>query len=352
MQAAIINAGDIEVATLPDPEPAPGQILVAPKYTGICGSDLHVRAIMKEMADSLGETERAEIPNIVPGHEFSAEIVGFGAGTDSPLKFGDRIVPIPFTPMGHDHQIIGLSPLYSGGIATLSLVDAERCFRIPDAIPSDHAALTEPLAVGLHAANLASRRGGPNIILGCGPVGLAVLLALKSQGRGPILAADFSAERRAIAEALGADIIVDPAQGSPYEHWDALGFEEQQVSPLLTPDLYGGALGPNIFDCVGAPGLIDSMIKSAPRHAHLIIVGVCPHEDKYTPQEGILKELSLEFSFAYTPAEFTECLKMIGDNGDAISKLITSRLPMSQTAEAFDRLATQPTEIKVLIEPS
>ena len=55
MQAAIIKAGDIEVATLPDPEPGPGQILVAPKYTGICGSDLHVRAIMKEMADSVGE---------------------------------------------------------------------------------------------------------------------------------------------------------------------------------------------------------------------------------------------------------------------------------------------------------
>jgi len=352
MKAAAFQGGAIRIVDLPDPVPTAGKVLVAPAFAGICGSDLHMRTTLAEMANASSEAERQSMPVIVPGHEFSARVVAFGPETDAAFKPGDRVVPLPFTPMGHDYQVIGLSPIHSGGIATLSVVDASRCLRIPDVIPDDLAALTEPLAVGLHAANLANRRAGPNIVLGCGPVGLAVLLALKLKGRGPILAADFSAERRAMAARMGADIVIDPAEGSPFRHWDDLGFAESQASPLLTPDQFGAALGPNIFDCVGARGILDNIVKNAPRHAHVIIAGVCPHEDKHTPQEAIMKELSLEYSFAYTPAEFAQSLRMIGDNAETVSQLITSRLPIAQTEEAFDRLASRPTEIKVLIQPN
>ena len=352
MRAAALRDGTIAIVELPDPVPTAGKLLVAPAYAGICGSDLHLQAMLKEAAAPLSEPERAGMPVFVPGHEFSAHVVGLGPETSSGLKPGDRVVPLPFTPMGHDYQIVGLSPLHSGGIATLSVVDAERCLRIPDSIPDDLAALTEPLAVGLHAANLANRRSGPNVILGCGPVGLAVLLALKAQGRGPVLAADFSAERRAMAERLGADIVIDPAEGSAFSHWDDLDFTEGPTSPLLTPAQMGEALGPNIFDCVGAPGIMDSILKNAPRHTHLIVVGVCPHADKYTPQEAILKELAVEYSFAYTPEEFRRSLRMIGERAEEVAHLITSRLPLEQTADAFDRLANRPTEIKVLIRPA
>ncbi|HEX4184102.1 MAG TPA: alcohol dehydrogenase catalytic domain-containing protein, partial [Caulobacteraceae bacterium] len=185
-----MKGAEIGVMELPDPQPTSGQILVAPQFAGICGSDLHVRAAMKQMAEQTPETQRASLPGLVPGHEFSAEVVEIGPGADTPFKRGDRIVPIPFVKSGHGTEIVGLSAAYSGGLSNLSVVIADRCFRIPQSIPFDLAALTEPLSVGRHAANLANRNRGPNLIIGCGPVGLAVLLALKAQGRGPILAAD------------------------------------------------------------------------------------------------------------------------------------------------------------------
>lgn len=351
MKAAALRGGKIEIVELPDPAPGEGKVLVAPAYAGICGSDLHLQAILRGTFEGLSESQRAEMPLFVPGHEFSARVLEFGPNTSSSLKPGDRIVPIPFTPMGHDYQVIGLSPFYSGGIANLSVVDADRCYRIPDTIGDDLAALTEPMAVGMHAANLANRSSGPNVILGCGPVGLAVLIALKAQGRGPILAADFSAERRAMAEKLGADIVIDPAADSAFSHWNDLHFVESLTTPLLTEAQIGALKRPNIFDCVGAPGILNNIIKNAPRHTHVIVVGVCPHEDKHTPQDAIVKELAVDYSFAYSPAEFAASLRLIGDRPEAVAQLITSRLPMEQTADAFDRLANNPTEIKVLIRP-
>lgn len=354
MRAAVLQGRSITVADLPDPSPPPGFLLVEPIATGICGSDLHYRerAIAAEEAVPAGGRE--SLPRIVPGHEFSARFLDAGANTASPFKPGDRLAPLPFTHNAHapnGFEVIGLSPTYSGGLATLSVVDASRVFAIPDAVPDDLAALTEPLAVGLHAANLATRNRGPNVVIGGGPVGLAVIFALLGQGRGPILAADFSPERRAAAEALGADIVLDPAVNSPFESWGDLNFAPYPSSPLLEREFRGLPPGANIFDCVGVPGLLDHLIKNAPQHSHVITVGVCAHEDKLTPREAIVTELTLEFSFAYRPEEFQQSLDAIAANPDRVRRLITSHLPLAETAAAFDRLANQPDQIKVLIDP-
>ena len=354
MRAAILQGSSITVDTWPDPEPGPGHLLVSPIATGICGSDLHYRerAIAAEAA--LPEDQRNSLPRIVPGHEFSARLVDVGPDTDTRLKPGDRLVALPFTHSANAQQgfeVIGLSTVYSGGLATLSVIDAVRAFAIPDEVPDDLAALTEPLAVGLHAVNLANRNPGPNVVLGCGPVGLAVILALVREGQRPILAADFSHQRRSAAEALGADFVIDPSDQSPYEHWLDLGFEAQPPSPLLERTFRGLPPGANIFDCVGTLGLLDRIIKGAPRHSHVITVGVCAHEDKLTPREAIVTELTLEFSFAYRPEEFQDALDFIAAEPDRVRRLITSHLPLSETADAFDRLAKNPEEIKILIDP-
>ena len=352
MRAAVLHGPSFRIETLPDPSPGPGQLLVRPLYNGICGSDLSLRKQMAAAFEATPPEARGQIPGIIPGHEFSAEVVGIAPGTDTALKPGDRITGLPFT---HDHTgpaTIGLSPVHGGGLATLSCIDAVRSFRIPDAIPDDLAALTEPLAVGLHAANLASRNKGPNMVIGCGPVGLAVILSLKLAGRGPILAADFSAERRATAAALGADIVLDPATDSPYARWADLGHTPLPMSPLLPRDFHGLPPGLNIFEATGAPGVLDQIVKAAPPHAHIVVVGVCPHEEKLTPLEGILRELTLEFSFAYRPEEFAAALSLIGAHPDAAARLITSRQPLASTEAAFDSLAKNPHEIKILIDPN
>lgn len=348
MRAAVLQGFDIVIADVPEPRPAAGQILVAPKFNGICGSDLHARAARREAA-AHGTPPR---PSLVPGHEFSAEVIEVARGTDTPFRPGDRVVPIPFAKSAHGLEIVGLSPNFSGGLAPLSVVIADRCFRVPDGLAYDLAALTEPLAVGLHAANLANRNAGPNMVIGCGPVGLAVILSLKLQGRGPIIAADFSAERRALAEAFGADIVVDPAKSSPYAHWDQIGFSPAPTSPLLEREFSGRPTGVNIFECVGASGLIDQVIKAAPIHSHIVVVGVCAHVDHHTPIEANMRELTLEYSFAYRPGEFAAALRMIDANPDMCAKMITDRLPLARTAEAFETLANMPTQVKVLIDPN
>ncbi|MCA8902456.1 MAG: zinc-binding dehydrogenase, partial [Hyphomonas sp.] len=352
MRAAVLHGNNFRIETLPDPSPAPGQLLVRPLFNGICGSDLSLRKQMAAAFEATPLEAREELPTIIPGHEFSAEIVGIAPGTDTKLKIGDRVTGLPFTITHEGPQGIGLSPGHGGGLATLSCLDASRSYRIPDDVPDDLAALTEPLAVGLHAANLASRNSGPNMVIGCGPVGLAVILALKLAGRGPILAADFSAERRAAAAALGADIVLDPAEGSPYDRWSDVGHVPAPMSPMLERELKGRPPGLNIFEATGAPGVLDQIVKSAPPHAHIVVVGVCPHDETITPLEGILRELTIEFSFAYRPTEFDDALAMIAAHPDQAARLITSRQPLANTEAAFDSLAKNPHEIKILIDPN
>ena len=91
---------------------------------------------------------------------------------------------------------------------------------VPNGLAAEHAALTEPLAVGIHAVAKANVRGDEvPLVIGCGPVGLAVIAGLKLKGLHPIVAADYSPARRALAQRLGADIVVDPAQTQPYATW-------------------------------------------------------------------------------------------------------------------------------------
>ena len=220
-------------------------------------------------------------------------------------------------------------------------------------MPDSLAALTEPLAVGIRAVAAATRFDGPNLIIGCGPVGLAVIFALKMQGRGPIIAADLSASRRAIAEALGTDIVIDPGEQSMWEQWASVGFTPSMPSPLLQEALEEVAelKAPNIFECVGAPGLIDQVTQSAPPHSHVIVVGACAHEDKFTPINGITRELTLEFSFAYRMSQFRRSLEMIASNLAMAEKFVTKELPLAQTQHGFDLLMGNPEDIKVIIKP-
>lgn len=353
MRAAVLTGGTISIETLPDPTPMPGQIVIKPFQTGICGSDLSLRKQMAALEESLPERERAAAtPAIVPGHEFCGEVVDIPTGTETNLKVGDLITALPFTEHENEPHCIGLSPVFSGGIATLTCVDAVRSFKLPDGVPSELGALTEPFSVGLHAANLASRTASPNLVIGCGPVGLAVIMALRLAGRGPIIAADFSPERAAIAETLGADQIINPAETSPYTAWQDFGFAPAPMSPLLPRDVTGRPAGLNIFECTGVEGVLVDIIQNAPAHSHIVVVGVCPHEEKFTPVEAITRELTFDFSFAYRPDEFAVALDLIAENPDDMARFITSRRPLAETAAAFDTLATAKSEIKILIEPN
>ncbi|WFU38692.1 zinc-binding dehydrogenase [Bradyrhizobium sp. CB82] len=127
-------------------------------------------------------------------------------------------LPALLTPAGI--QGIGYSNDNIGGYAEAMLFSEPLLLEVPNGLAAEHAALTEPLAVGVHAVAKANVRGGEvPLVIGCGPVGLAVIAALRIKGLRPIVAADYSPARRALAAKLGADIVIDSRASQPYAAW-------------------------------------------------------------------------------------------------------------------------------------
>ncbi len=235
MRAAIFRNGEIVVDTMPEPVPGAGQVLVRTLACGICGSDLHARKHahrMVEMAKFFPGRKPMDLSrDVVFGHEFCCEIVDYGPATQRGLKPGSRVCSLPALSTPTGPQGIGYSNDNIGGYAERMLLSEALLLPVPNGLAAEHAALTEPLAVGVHAVAKANVRGDEvPLVIGCGPVGLAVIAALKLKGLHPIVAADYSPARRSLAEKLGADIVVDPALTQPYASWAAhaaMSAEEQ-----------------------------------------------------------------------------------------------------------------------------
>ena len=217
MRAAVTRGGRLVLGDVPEPVPSSGHVVVRSLSAGICGSDLHALADFPHftgLMDSVGVPALDPGADCVFGHEFCAEIVEHGPDTAGTLPVGSRVcsVPIILGPTGVEQ--IGYSNAYPGALAEHMVLQELLLLPVPDALDTDLAALTEPLAVGEHAVGLADLHPGqPCLVVGCGPVGLAVIAALKGRGHGPVLAADFSPTRRRLAEAFGADEVIDPAAG-------------------------------------------------------------------------------------------------------------------------------------------
>ena len=306
-------------ATCADPVPSSGHVVVRSLSAGICGSDLHALA---DFGHFTGLMASVGVPALDPeadcvfGHEFCAEIVEHGPDTSATLPVGTRVcsVPIIVGPTGVEQ--IGYSNLYPGALAEHMVLQELLLLPVPDAVETDLAALTEPLAVGEHAVGLAGLSPGqPCLVVGCGPVGLAVIAALKGRGHGPVLAADFSPTRRRLAEAFGADEVIDPAEGSPHDRWSDFGIARTVMERIGSAMLGGTVTDPVIFEAVGVPGMLQSLIAEGPPHSRIVVVGVCMHSDTIEPFMAVTKEMELRFSFGYTPAEFAATLRSPGRRG-------------------------------------
>lgn len=222
MKAVTCQNSKLELVDLPDPQPGPGQVVINVLGCGICGSDLHVRYHADAEADVLAEIGYDGFmrsgQQVVLGHEFVGEVVGYGPGTRKKIATGTPVVAVPLTRRADELHAIGLSAAAPGGYAEQVVVEESLMFALPDGLSPKLAVLTEPLAVGWHAVRRADvKKSGVVIVIGCGPVGLAVICMLKAWGVGTVVASDFSPGRRQLAAACGADIVVDPGSESPYE---------------------------------------------------------------------------------------------------------------------------------------
>jgi threonine dehydrogenase-like Zn-dependent dehydrogenase len=358
MRAAIFRNGEIVVDHMPEPKPGPGQVLVKSLACGICGSDLHARKHahrMVELAKHFPGRKPMDLSrDVVFGHEFCCEILDHGPGTAGRLKPGTRVCSLPALLTAEGIQGIGYSNDNIGAYAEQMLLSEALLLEVPNGLSAAHAALTEPLAVGVHAVAKANIRGGEvPLVIGCGPVGLAVIAALKIKGLHPIVAADYSPTRRRLAEAMGADIVVDPARSQPYASWAEharMSPEEKAARPPLQAML--PALKPAlIFECVGIPGLLQQVFEGAPRDARIVVVGVCMETDRSEPMLGIMKELNVQYVLAYTLDEFTLSLRLIAEGKVDAASLVTGSVGIDGVAQAFADLANPEAHTKIIVEP-
>ncbi|HWF76408.1 MAG TPA: zinc-binding dehydrogenase [Caulobacteraceae bacterium] len=343
MKAVVRRSGVLVCAEVDDPVPGPGQALLRTLACGICGSDLHAHRFAQRVADAAIKAGRRPpirpTDDLVFGHEFCGQVLGYGSGAAAPFEPGTRVIALPYATGPDGRETVGFSHRFPGGFAELVCVDAAMMMATPDDISDVTAAMVEPLAVGAHAVAQASLDADSvAMVIGCGPVGLAVIAALKARGFAPVVAADFSRSRRAAAARLGADAVVDPAVESPHTRWVELGAPVSIVERLAQVELGRRVRTPVVFECVGMPGVLRSIIEGVAPGAQVIVVGVCMEEDRFEPMTAINKQLTLRFVAAYSRAEFRQVLDDILAGRIALDALAARVIAREDAAAAFDSL--------------
>jgi threonine dehydrogenase-like Zn-dependent dehydrogenase len=352
MRAVIRRNGKLVVDEMAAPTPEPGQVLCRTLVCGICGSDLHALDHYDHMIDLStrlgGVSQMLKGADTVFGHEFCCEVLD-AAGD---FNAGDRVVSVPGLVSPAGFEAIGYSSRIPGGFAETLLLSEALMLRVPNGLSAEHAALTEPLAVGEHAVAMATP-GADDVflVIGCGPVGLAVIASLKARGLGPVIAADFSPERRAAAERMGADRIVNPGEVSPHAAWADFQVPSTRAEAMMAQMTGAAVKRPVIFECVGTPGMLQTLAEAAPAGSRIIVAGVCMETDRIEPLAFIVKEIELRFVYGYSREEFASSLQNLAEGLTRYPDIITGVVGLDQTPDAFVRLQTDKTQIKIMVAP-
>jgi threonine dehydrogenase-like Zn-dependent dehydrogenase len=379
MRAAVCHEGEFSVQDIPQPEPGPGQLLLRVVRAGICGSDLHARQHADQLADLAGELGYDTImrpeQHVVLGHEFVGELVSYGPKTRRKWRKGTRIVALPMVRHAGGVHMVGFDIHSPGAFAEYVVVQEAFAFAVPRSVPDDVAAFTEPLAVAWHAVRRGDVGRRPAIVIGCGPIGLAVILMLKASGVKTIVASDLSPTRRELARQCGATVVVDPREQSLWTAYkqpgpvgsiteyanfglDAIG--TMRMVPLLPwgrlvrfGDTIGAApVGPVVFECVGVPGILDGILAGAPLLSRIVGVGVCMEPDTIRTVLGLNKEAEIRFVFGYDPQEFAHVLGLLASGKVDPKPLHTGTVGLSDLTQAFADLGDPEQHAKILVDPA
>lgn len=257
MRAVVIETpGTYSVTTVDDPTPGPGDVVVAPAAVGICGTDVHIVQ---------GEFAPTPYP-IIPGHEFTGEIVALGADVTG-VRTGDRVAVDPSLFCGTCHYCaIGRGNLCANWNATGDTVDgamaeyvkvpAGTCYPLPDGVDMRQGALIEPLSCAVRGFDVLPRGLGEHyLIYGAGTMGLLMLQLARSAGAASLSVVDLNEDRLATARQLGADDVTTGA--------DALDRQQGWET---------------VIDCTGVIPAIEDGITRVRRGGTFLQFGVAPSE--------------------------------------------------------------------------
>lgn len=341
MKAAFVQNGTVQVGEVADPVPSLGQALVRTHSCGLCASDghfLHSGQSAIDLSNKFGGAYAGldMARPFVPGHEYVGEVLDYGPGSKRTVKPGRRVTSMPIMRQQGSRAVVGFSHDCPGGFGELMLLDEDLLLEIPGDLDDDLAALTEPLAVGLEHA----RRGRPDkddvaLVVGCGAIGLGVIVGLKLMGIGPIVAADFHESRRELALKMGADIAVDPRTISPY-------------APL--PDL-GGRQVNLIYECAGVPGLLQQIISGAKFEARIVMGGYCMEPEQLYVFSAQNKRLTIHFAAGEEPQDMALALRTIDEGKIDIPAWLGGRIGLSGVAQAVAELSGPMAPVRTVVDP-
>ncbi len=340
MRAAVFKelSKPMAIEVIDDPQPKPTDIILRVKNCGICGSDLHMTEPGTIMPLPSGS---------VMGHEFAGEVMEVGSAVKHLWKPGDRVAGFPviccgdatpclnwsgrgmcakMTPVG-----LGQAP---GAYADFVRIGASQGYKLPESVSFREGAMVEPLAVGLHAVDMAKMaRGATVLVIGAGPVGLATMLWAKFLGARHVIVSEKAEVRKQMAARFGATDAIDPSQ------------------PLLGQVEKIAGKGPDvIFECVGIPGMLMNVMNEAPRGSRIVVAGVCQQPDTIMPLMGIMKELELQFVLGYRPADFDYVIAMIAQDRVDVAHMVTDIVTLDGLPAAFEALRKPSHQCKVMLE--
>jgi (R,R)-butanediol dehydrogenase/meso-butanediol dehydrogenase/diacetyl reductase len=335
MRAVVLSEARpaLALTTLPDPTPGPGQAVVRVTGCGICGSDLHVAC---NVAPS----------GMVLGHEIAGVIEALGTGGDAgDWKVGETVAVRPFLGCGTcpsclrgraDHcdafQLLGMAA--PGGFAELTIANVDELYRLPAAVTGIEQALVEPLAVARRAVRRGAVRPDDSVvIIGGGPIGLAILAWCRQQGATDITVSDPAPGRRALATDLGASRTLDPLQ-------DELD--------LLDVMLRGASV---VFECVGRTGMINQAMDIASVDGRVVVVGVCITDDTFTPYTGLRKELDVRYALYYGREDFVETIDALNRQALLLDGFVQGTVDLDGLPRRFAELVAGADGGKVVLVP-
>jgi (R,R)-butanediol dehydrogenase/meso-butanediol dehydrogenase/diacetyl reductase len=334
MRAAVVQGlhRPLAVERVPDASPAEGEVLVQVARCGICGSDLHM-------------TEDAAFgvrPGDVLGHEFAGEVIGVGKGVER-LRVGDRISASPLRSCGRCPSCLAGEPawcaqmqLQGGGYAEAVAVAERQCIALPRTASFDDGALAEPLAVALHGVRLSELKPGDDVlILGAGPIGLAVAFWARRLGARQVVVQDIARHQEERAMAMGASAFVVDLE-------DPVGAAERTL----------GGKADIVFECVGAPGLIAQAVGLARVKGTVLILGLCTRPDSFIPFAALSKELRLQTAAFFKRQEYEAALDALNAGAPEPRLMLTGLASLEDTPSVFEGLRQRTTHCKVMIAPN
>jgi len=349
------GVGKLEMQEFEIPKIEEDGALLKIEACGICGSDKHALS---------GYIKTAPFP-MIPGHEFIGTIVELGksatqkmAVVGGPVKEGDRVaVPPSSLPCGrcwfclhmphrpslcttrsvYGFSSTGKSPSIWGGFGDYVYLHSKTwMFKLPPGMKMENAVQAEPMATGLRAVERAFNPGeafagqgygvgSRTMVLGAGPIGLMVIVALRFSGAGLIIAQDLLESRLAMAKRMGADILVDAKL--PF---DQRLKQVHEVTEGVGPDV--------VIEAAGAPIAFQDALRCIRRGGKLIEVGhyTDPGGIEINPWMICNKDLDLHGSWAYPPIIFKDALSVLAKTPLPVGEIVTHKIPLQDLPKAME----------------